>query len=121
MLAGAGAAAGLLLSFWASDLLLAQLRESDFRGLHAGADVRVVIFTALLAALSVCMFGLLPALATTRSALLPRLRQTASAGGGRSRLQGIFVVAQLSLSLVLLLAAGTGYTWAASVVRWGRA
>ena len=52
------------------------------------------------------MFGLLPALATTRSALLPRLRQTASAGGGRSRLQGIFVVAQLSLSLVLLLAAG---------------
>ena len=41
VLAGAGAAAGLLLSFWASDLLLAQLRESDFRGLHAGADVRV--------------------------------------------------------------------------------
>ena len=63
-------------------------------------------FTALLAALSVSAFGLLPALAATRSALLPRLRQTASAGGGRSRLQGIFVVAQLSLSLVLLLAAG---------------
>jgi predicted permease len=106
VLAGAGAAAGLLLSFWASDLLLAQLRESDFRGLHAGTDLRVLGFTALLAVLSVCAFGLLPALAATRAALLPRLRQTASAGGGRSRLQGIFVVAQLSLSLVLLLAAG---------------
>ena len=80
MLAGAGAAAGLLLSFWGSDLLLAQLRESDFRGLYAGADVRVLAFTALLAALSVCVFGLLPALAATASALLPRLRQTASAG-----------------------------------------
>ena len=95
-----------MLSFWGSDLLLAQLRESDFRGLYAGADLRVLGFTALLAALSVCVFGLLPALAATRSALLPRLRQTASAGGGRSRLQGILVVAQLSLSLVLLLAAG---------------
>ena len=106
VLAGAGAAAGLLLSFWGSDLLLAQLRESDFRGLYAGADVRVLGFTALLAALSVCVFGLLPALAATRSALLPRLRQTAAAGSGRSRLQRILVVAQLSLSLVLLLAAG---------------
>jgi predicted permease len=106
VLAGAGAAAGLLLSFWGSDLLLAQLRESDFRGLYAGADVRVLGFTALLAALSVCVFGLVPAMTATRSALLPRLRQTASAGGGRSRLQSILVVAQLSLSLVLLLAAG---------------
>jgi predicted permease len=106
VLAGAGAAAGLLLSFWASDLLLVQLRESDFRGLQAVTDWRVLGFTAFLAALSVTAFGLLPALAATRSALLPRLRQTASAGGGRSRLQGIFVVAQLSLSLVLLLGAG---------------
>jgi predicted permease len=106
VLASAGAAAGLLLSFWGSDLLLAQLPESDFRGLYAGADARVLGFTALLAALSVCVFGLLPALAATRSDLLPRLRQTASAGGGRSRLQRGLVVAQLSLSLVLLLAAG---------------
>ena len=106
VIAGAGAAAGLLLSFWASDLLLAQLGESEFRGLYAGADGRVLAFTACLAAGSVCVFGLVPALTATRSALLPRLRETSAAGGGRSRLQGIFVVAQLSLSLVLLLAAG---------------
>ncbi len=106
VIAGAGAAAGLLLSFWTSDLLLAQLGESEFRGLDATADGRVLVFTVLLAAGSVCVFGLVPALTATRSALLPRLRETSSAGGGRSRLQGVFVVAQLSLSLVLLLAAG---------------
>jgi len=106
VLAGAGAAGGLLLSFWTSDLLVAQLPELDFRGLHSSTDVRVLLFTAILAGASVCAFGLAPALTATRSALQPRLRETASAGGGRSRLQGIFVVAQLSLSLVLLLAAG---------------
>jgi predicted permease len=106
VLAGAGAAGGLLLSFWASDLLVAQLPELDFRGLHTTTDVRVLLFTAILAGASICAFGLVPALTATRSALQPRLRETASAGGGRSRLQGIFVVMQLSLSLVLLLAAG---------------
>ena len=106
VLAVAGGAAGLLLSFWASDLLVAQLPELDFRGLHSSADIRVVLFTAILAGASICAFGLVPALTATRSALQPRLRETASAGGGRSRLQGLFVIMQLSLSLVLLLAAG---------------
>ena len=101
----AGAGAGLLVSFWVSDLLVARLPETEFRGFHAAADLRVVLFTAALAALSVCAFGLVPAFAATRGALLPRLRETASAGG-RTRLQGGFVIAQLSLSLVLLLAGG---------------
>jgi predicted permease len=106
VLAFAGAAGGLLLSFWASDLLVSQLPELDFRGLHTSTDVRVLLFTVILAGASICAFGLVPALTATRSALQPRLRETASAGGGRSRVQGIFVVMQLSLSLVLLLAAG---------------
>ena len=106
VLAVAGAAGGLLLSFWASDLLVAQLPDLDFRGLQTSADGRVLLFTAILTGASVCAFGLVPALSATRSALQPRLRETASAGGGRSRLQGLFVILQLSLSLVLLLAAG---------------
>ncbi len=106
VLAIAGAAGGLLLSFWGSDFLTARLPELDFRGLQTGADIRVLFFTAVLAGASVCVFGLVPALTATRSALLPRLRHTASAGGGPSRMQGVFVVTQLSLSLVLLLAAG---------------
>ena len=106
VLAGAGAAGGLLISFWASDFLVAQLPELDFRGLQTSADGRVLFFTAILAGASVCAFGLVPAMSATRCALQPRLRETAPAGGGRSRLQGIFVILQLSLSLVLLLAAG---------------
>jgi len=98
------AAGGLLISFWASDFLIAQLPELDFGGLRTAVDVRVLCFTAALAVASICVFGVLPAMAATRRTLVPRLRETASAGG-RSRAQGVFVVAQLSLSLVLLLAA----------------
>ena len=105
VLSTAGAAGGLLLSFWASDLLLARLPELDFGGVQTSADSRVLLFTTMLAVLSACCFGLTPALNVTRGTLLPRLRETSTAGG-RSRTQGVFVVTQLSLSLVLLLAAG---------------
>jgi predicted permease len=108
LLAAAASAAGLLFAFWGADLLLSLLSESDFRGLDAGVDSRVLAFTAALAAASVCVFGLVPAFSATRSAALPGLRETAHGGGGRSRLQGLFVVTQLSLSLVLLIAAGLG-------------
>ena len=104
LLGGAGAIAGLILSFWASDLLLSTLPEAEFRGFQAGPDARMLLFTAAVAGLSVCAFGIVPAMASTRYALLPRLQRAAA--GGRSRLQGAFVVAQLSLSLVLLLAGG---------------
>lgn len=106
LLGACSAFVGLLLSFWAADLLASRLPEADFGGLVPAPDWRVLLFTALMACGSVCVFGLVPALSATRDALLPRLRETASAGGRRSRLQGSFVVAQLSLSLVLLLAAG---------------
>ncbi len=105
VLASAGALGGLLLSFWAADLLLAHLPEVDFGGLDASVDARVLVFTSVLAAMSACIFGLTPALNVTRGSLLPRLRQTVGAAG-RSRTQGFFVVMQLSLSLVLLLGAG---------------
>jgi predicted permease len=105
ILAAAASAAGLLMSFWIADMLQAQLPEEEFRGLHAFADMRVLLFTAAAGATSVCLFGLAPALALTRGALVPQLRTTPGAGG-RTRLQGVFVVAQLALSLVLLLAGG---------------
>ena len=105
VVAAVGAAAGLLTSFWATDIIIAALPAAEFQGLGASADARVLAFTAAIAIGSVLAFGLVPALAATRGALQPSLRETPSAGG-RSRLQRVFVVAQLSLSLVLLLAAG---------------
>ena len=103
MLGAAAAAGGLLLAFWASDFLVAQLPELDFGALQVAIDVRVLVFTAALAVSSACVFALVPAFAATRRTFISRLRETSA--GGRSRAQGIFVVAQLSLSLVLLLAA----------------
>ena len=100
-----GAAGGLLLAFWASDVLVA-LAGPELEALRPTIDPRVLAFTIALSAISVCAFGLMPALTSTRGALLPSLRATPSAGGGRTRLQGAFVVTQLALSLVLLLAAG---------------
>lgn len=105
ILAAAATVVGLLICFWVADVLQAQLPEEEFRGLYASADFRVVLFTAAAGAVSVIAFGLAPALALTRGALVPQLRTTPGAGG-RTRLQGIFVVAQLALSLVLLLAGG---------------
>ncbi len=73
-------------------------QEPPVRGWTAGPDVRILLFTAALAVVSICAFGLLPAFAATRGTLMPRLRETPSAGG-RAGLQGAFVVAQLSLLL----------------------
>ena len=105
VLAIVGAAGGLLVAFWASDVLVA-LAGPELEALRPTIDPRVLAFTIALSAISVCAFGLMPALTSTRGALLPSLRATPSAGGGRTRLQGAFVVTQLALSLVLLLAAG---------------
>ena len=104
ILATAAAVAGLLLAFWAADVIVAAAGP-DLQGLQTTPDLRIVAFTIALALATVSVFALAPALATTRADVLRGLRATPSAGG-RSRLQGTFVVAQLALSLVLLLAAG---------------
>ena len=106
VIAAAGAGLGLLLALWAADVLVAMAGQ-DFEAMHVSPDWRVLLFTIVIATISVCVFALVPALAATRQRLVPGLRATGSAGG-RTRLQGAFVVAQLSLSVVLLLAAGLG-------------
>jgi predicted permease len=106
VIASAGAAVGLLATFWAADMLVG-MAGPEFDAMQASPDWRVLLFTIAVAALSVCAFALLPAFVSTRQQLVPGLRATVSAGG-RSRLQGAFVIAQLALSVVLLLAAGLG-------------
>jgi putative ABC transport system permease protein len=100
----AGAAGGLLLAAWTADLLVG-FAGADLDGLQATADARVILFTAAAAAITVCACAVLPAFSATRADVMRGLRATSGAGG-RSRLQGLFVVTQLALSLVLLLAAG---------------
>jgi predicted permease len=72
-------------------------------------DARVLAPTTVLAVLTVLIFGLAPALTSTRFELPPSLKDdglTSTPGAGRRRLRGAFVVAQIAVSLALLITAG---------------
>ena len=96
-------ALGLLLATWITDALAAQLPVP----LDVVVDRTVLAFSAGVALTTGLLFGLAPAMHSTRGDLTKALR-TGLTGldRGRARLQGGFVVAQLSLSLVLLATAG---------------
>jgi predicted permease len=67
----------------------------------------VLVFTLALSFLTGVLLGLLPGLQATRPDLIPALKNKSALGGyRRSRLRNMLVVAQMSLSLVLLLCAG---------------
>ena len=69
--------------------------------------MNTISFTVAAALLTGFVFGLVPALHSTRGQLTAALKDSAvGRDARRSRLQSGFVVAQLSLSLVLLVMAG---------------
>jgi predicted permease len=103
LLAAAAGAVGLLLAAWATDLLTSQIPAP----LDVSLDRRVLAFAGAAVLVTGLLFGLVPALHGTRSDVAAAIKDsTTGFGTRRSRLQGGFVVAQLSLSLVLLTTAG---------------
>jgi predicted permease len=106
-LALAGGAAGLLLSFWAVDFLVATLANVMPLALtfDARPDLRVLLGTMAFVVVAAFMSGTGPALKLSKRDLVNDLKEIVSDGGvlGR-RLSGrnVMVVAQLALSLVLL-------------------
>jgi predicted permease len=107
LLAMGGAALGLLLATWGSRAALAVLPVSMPRAEEVGLDLHVLIFTAVISILSGVFFGLAPALKTSRSNLQETLREGGRGmSGSRHRVQGIFVVVEMALALVLLIGAG---------------
>ena len=109
LLALCAGAAGMLLSFWLNDVLLAVSRAPTEIELALKPDARVLAFTIAVAAVTGVLFGLAPALGATRPDVVPALKEEGIALGRRvrrSRLTGAFVVAQVAMSLVLLVTAG---------------
>jgi predicted permease len=110
LLGVAGGTLGLLFAIWGRDLLLnlRVLPGSDLSSFQGGFDWRVLAFTFAVSVLTGLLFGLAPAWRSTRIALAPALKDTgrSSAGYSRSRLTKSLVVAQVSLSLLLLIGAG---------------
>ena len=66
----------------------------------------VLGFALLIATLTGVLFGLVPALQATSPALIPALKGEAPAGTSRSRTSKGLVIAQMALSIVLLVCAG---------------
>lgn len=108
LLAFLGSVVGLALAYGTVEF--SRLNMPVFWGftpIELQMDWRVLVFTLVLSLLTGILLGLLPALQATRPDLIPALKNESTLGGyRRSRLRNLLVVAQMSLSLVLLLCAG---------------
>jgi len=109
LLATMGGAGGLLLAAWGADLLL-RLAPEDLPRIHeAHVDGRVLAFTFAVALVTGILFGLVPALAASNPDLNETLKDGGRGGTGsakRQRVRNIFVIAEVTLALVLLIGAG---------------
>src|SRR5262245_38413673 len=111
MLALAGSAAGLVIAQWLTAGLRSLLPKSFLFlsfNLDFGMVWRVFCFTLVIAVLTGVLFGLIPAFQASKPDLVPTLKDSRLAGfpGGRYNLRAALVVTQVSLSLVMLIAAG---------------
>jgi hypothetical protein len=104
LVAAAGSALGLLLSFWATELASLFALRLPF---EVPVDARVLAYACAAALLTGVAFGLGPALGATRGNVAAALTPGApGTGRGRSRLRGALVAGQVAASLVLLVACG---------------
>jgi predicted permease len=103
----AGGAFGLLLAWWANQLLISYLQTTPLASLDLGLDYRVLAFTLIVSIATGIIFGLAPALQASRLDIITALKSEGSwKRTGRSRLRALFVTAQLTLSVLLLIGAG---------------
>jgi putative ABC transport system permease protein len=109
VLSVAGAALGLLLSYWSLDLLrtsrawgISRLDELEINGW-------ILAFTTGVAVLTGVLTGLMPALQASRSDLAPALREGERGVAGtprQQRLRAVLIGAEVALTLALLVGAG---------------
>ncbi len=108
VLALLGGAAGLLLARWGVHTILTML-DQPMLTQRVRLEPAVLAFTAGLSVLTGIVFGLIPAIQLSRTDLNESLKEgtrSSSGGRGRRRLRSALVVAEVSLSLVLLIGAG---------------
>jgi predicted permease len=107
LLAGISGTLGLLLAAWGTGAALSILPAALPRAEDIGLDTRVLLFTLAISLMAGVLFGLVPALKMSK----PNVQETLKDGGrglsgGRHRMQGVFVVAELAMALVLLTGSG---------------
>ncbi len=109
LLASCGGVLGVLFALWGNSALLA-LTDKDTGLLPSNVDLnlnwRVLAFTLAVAVLTGVLFGLAPAWRATSLDLATSLKQSRRTTGAVSRLSKGLIVAQVALSLLLLIGAG---------------
>ena len=109
LLAIAGGVVGLLIAVWGLDLLIAMSPANVPRLDQIHVDAGVLAFTLGVSLLTGFIFGLIPAMQASRPDMNESLKEggRGSTGGVRAgRVRDSLVVAEIALSLVLLIGAG---------------
>jgi predicted permease len=108
MLSVLGGALGIVAAHQALSLLKAILPADTPRLADVSVDTRVLLFTALLSVLTGILFGLVPAAGASKVDLTKSLKAGGDRGGssGNNHLTRSLVVAEVAVSVVLVIAAG---------------
>jgi putative ABC transport system permease protein len=106
VLSALGAVGGLVLASWGIHAVKALAPEGVPRVASIGIDGWTLAFTGVIALVTGVVFGLVPALRAGRGDLQGVLREGARGSTAASGARKVLVVAQVALSLVLLVGAG---------------
>jgi putative ABC transport system permease protein len=115
-----GGLGGVLIGSWGLDLLLASLaRDWIPRSDEIVLNMPVLLATGAIALLTGLAFGLYPAWYSTRVDAIDSLRDGSKGSSGLQsvRLRGALVIAQIAVTLVLLVCAGLVWKSFATIVR----
>lgn len=103
VLAAMGGALGLVAATWFSTLLVSMFTSGSTLALAVAPDGRVLAFTAAVSLVACLVSGLAPAVQAVRVDANPALKEVRAHGSGR--LGRVLVVAQLAISMVLIVGA----------------
>ncbi len=107
LIALAGGGLGLFLASWGTSAGLSVLPSTLPRAGDVHIDPRVLLFTLAVTLLAGILFGLAPALKTSHPDLHEALKEGGRGeSGAKYRTQGVFVVVEMALAVVLLISAG---------------
>ena len=107
VLALAGSTLGVLLAWWGTRVLVAMRPDNLPRLEDVSIDVTVLAFTAGATILAALLFGMAPALKSASPNLSDALRERGGGtGSSGNKIRTALVIAEVALSLVLLVGAG---------------
>ena len=109
MLAGCGGLTGVVLAYWLIDLLVWAAPADIPRIETVRLDANVLLFTLLVTLVTASLAGLAPALTAARvnlSEVLSEGSTKLTGGGSGKRFRGLLVVAEIAITVVLLIGSG---------------